>query len=516
MKSSIFTTAVMGLVALVTAGIAAVYYPWPEAVVENDMVNKPLFEAYDVASVRSISIVNYDDDRNGLQRIKLVRKGEKWVIPAFQDFIATNAQQIGLAANALTDLTVLENRSNDQSDHYAYGVVDPGEYETATNRSSLGTMITLENRTGQELASLIVGPPLPKEGQQRQTKHFVRVPGQPNVYVVNIEPDALATDFTRWVSPNLLQLGPEVKFESIQIKSYRIQPDAIAEGAKQWSYFALMDIQNKAIQIQVPGQAAGELVVAEPTQDNVVSLNQLGQYIGNIRFTDVRKKSAAAAAILKRLLPEDDTTGVLDSLKEFGFVKSGFDNGFKFIASDGEVTVRTDDGVAVSILIGNLAENPTGGNLTLQRYVMLYALADESLFPEPEKPAANEDPELANQEEKEYLRKVADRDKKIEQAKLRARELNQAYADWIYVVPEDVVNGLRPDLKVAAAMPAEVEKTTPQDKAPGTDPEASEDDAENAADKQDDNGTESAKESDQESDRKSEQDSADPSKSNSA
>jgi hypothetical protein len=343
-------------------------------------------------------------------------------------------------------------------------VVDPVEYETATNRSSLGTKIILENRTGQELASLIVGPPLPQEGQQRQMKHFVRVPGQPNVYVVNIEPEAMATDFTRWISPNLLQLGSGVQFDSIEIKNYRITPDAIAEDDKQWSYFAMMDIQGKAIQIQVPGKTAGELIAAEPTQENMNSLEQLGKYIGNIRFTDVRKKSADAAAILKRLIPEDDTTGVLESLQEFGFVKSGFEDAFKFIASDGEVTIRTDDGVAVSILIGNLAENPTDGNLTLQRYVMLYAFTDQSIFPQPEKPAANDDPELANQEEKEYLREVADRAKKIEKAKLRARELNQSYADWIYVVPEDIVNGLRPDLKVTVAAPAEAQAADPEAK----------------------------------------------------
>ena len=137
-----------------------------------------------------------------------------------------------------------------------------------------------------------------------------------------------------------------------------------------------------------------------------------------------------------------------------------------FNSSDGEVIVRTNDGVAVSILIGNLAENATGGSLTLKRYVMLYAFADEAIFPEPEKPKPNDDPEQANQDEKEYLRKVADRNKSIEKARLRARELNQSYADWIYIVPEDIVNGLRPDLKATAAVSVENDNSAGDAKPP--------------------------------------------------
>ncbi len=403
MKSSIVTTAIMGIVALVTAAIAAAYYPWPEQVIENNMVNKPLFEPYDVSSVRSISIVNYDADRNDLQRIQLTRKGEKWIIPARNEFVATNAEQIGMAVNALSDLTVLENRSNDQSDHYAYGVVDPLDYESATNRSSLGTKIVLENRTGKELASLIVGPPLPAEQGQFQTKHFVRIPGQPNVYVVQIDAAALQTDFTSWVSPNLLQLSPETTIDSIQIRNYRIKPDAIAAGDRQWNYFATMDVKQKKIQIQVPGQVAGELVSAEPSRENVLALNSLGQFIGNIRFTDVRKKSAEASAVLRSLTREDDASGALASLKEFGFAKTGFDSKFEFDATDGEVTVRTEDGVAVSVLIGNLAENSAGGDLTLKRNVMLYAFVDPSILPEPEEPSTSDDPAEAEKNKLAYL-----------------------------------------------------------------------------------------------------------------
>jgi hypothetical protein len=95
------------------------------------MVDKPLFEEFDASSVRSISITKFDADRNQLDRMDLRRSGEKWLIPAKKNFLATQASQISRVINALNNCTVLENRSNNQQDHIEYGVVDPLEFESA-------------------------------------------------------------------------------------------------------------------------------------------------------------------------------------------------------------------------------------------------------------------------------------------------------------------------------------------------------------------------------------------------
>jgi hypothetical protein len=82
MKSPTQITLIMGVLAAVVSAVAAFFYPWPEPVVENDMVDKPLFEEFDASSVRSISITKFDADRNQLDRMDLRRSGEKWLIPA--------------------------------------------------------------------------------------------------------------------------------------------------------------------------------------------------------------------------------------------------------------------------------------------------------------------------------------------------------------------------------------------------------------------------------------------------
>ncbi len=445
----------MALLAAAMSIVAAFFFPWPERVIEGDMVGKPLFEEYDASSVRSISITKYDADRNGLDRMDLRRSGEKWIIPAKQNFIATNADQIGRVVNCLNNCTVLENRSNAQQDHVDFGVVDPMDYESSANRSSLGIKIVLEDRNKRELASLIVGSSLRNESTQQQLKHFVRIPGQPTVYVIDINPAILSTDFTRWVNANLFDLTNQTPIDSIDIRNYRMAPDKLQTDDRNWKYLATVDVKSKKFKLQVPQADSSTLKEAEISTENIQQLNLLGNYLGNIRFTDVQRKKAAAAKELKRRVQKDDTSGALDSLQEYGFAKTGFDSGFQFNAVAGEVSVRTGEGVVLTILIGSLVDSVTSGDLTLNHYVMLYASVDDSLLPTPESPAANDDPELADKRQKAYLRQLEDRKEKMKAANLRAAEFNQSFADWYYVVSENVVNGLRPDLSINPPTPAE-------------------------------------------------------------
>lgn len=447
----------MGLLAITISVTAAAYYPWPETVVESEMVGKPLFEQFDASSVRSISIVQYDTDRNGLDRIELRRSGEKWIIPARKNYIATNANQISLAVNSLNG-NVLENRSSDQQDHVEYGVIDPLEFESTTNRASLGTKIVLEDRNKRELASLIVGSSLRNESQQNQMKHFVRIPGQPHVYVMEINPAALATDFTRWVSPNLLQLSKDLPIDSILIKNYRIDPTNVATGDKAWNYLATMDVVNRKTELKVPVEDTGDLETIEPTRENLLQLNGLGEFIGNIRFTDVQKKSVATATAIKKRSSNDDS--VFEDLKPFGFSvvqtdaepetepKTRSANSIhNFNAIGGEVVVRTSDGVSISVLIGSLAESPSLGNLSLNHHIMLVAGVDQSILPVPKSPK-KDDEELSQSQQKAYLRKLEERKSKLKTAVQRAGELNQVYADWYYIVSEEIIAGLRPELEI--------------------------------------------------------------------
>ncbi len=236
MNSAFRATMVMLLIALITSITAAYYYPWPEIETSGERINQPLFEVFandfDMDDIRGIEIMNFNDDRNELQDIKLRRRGESWIIPAVGNFVATNIKRISDVSSSLTDKKIREEMSDTQEDHIKFGVVDPSQFATSV-RSSLGTKLIIEGRQGEELASLIIGKAVKSDSQVPQ--RFVRIPDQPQVYVIDFDANLLSTNMESWVDPNLLRLASESnpggqQPASIEIDSYRIDPKKICRG----------------------------------------------------------------------------------------------------------------------------------------------------------------------------------------------------------------------------------------------------------------------------------------------
>jgi len=451
MNNPSIKTLVMVILAVVSSGIAASFYPWPERVVESEMVGKPLFDSYDTTAVRAIEIEKFNADKNEIEKIQLERDGEKWVLLQNRKYVASNARQVSAAANSLTEILVLEEKTEDQQDHFEYGVVDPEDHLTQPNRSGLGTKIILEDRNGKPLGKLIVGANLKDDPSGK--KRFVRVPGQPSVYVVDFDPNALATDFERWVDPNLFQLA-NVPVEDIQVTDYRLSPNQGVES-EALNYRATLNVGQN-------GGALSKLDLAngkewKPSQ---ISTKMQGQaqavfrQLPTISFSGVLRKNNEMQKLFESPTADSDAT-VLQSLEKFGFYKVGFANGvFQFKSSGGEVSVTTKDGLKVKMYIGGLANRSSEEDLELSYYVLFNSEVDASVFPVPQNPKGDDDSEVDEQANKDYLKKVADRTSALKAANLRAAAFNRLRAEWVYVVPESVINGVRPDLDFSSLRPS--------------------------------------------------------------
>ena len=208
MNSAFRATLIMMLIAMIASIAAAYYYPWPENDSLGERINQPLFEVFgadfDMNDIRGIEIVKFNDDRNEIQDIKLRRRGESWIIPATGNFVATNIKRISEVGSSLTDRKIREEMSDTQEDHIKFGVVDPAQFATSI-RSSLGTKLIIEGRQGKELASLIIGKAVKSDSQVPQ--RFVRIPDQPQVYVIDFDANLLSTNMESWIDPNLLRLA---------------------------------------------------------------------------------------------------------------------------------------------------------------------------------------------------------------------------------------------------------------------------------------------------------------------
>ena len=432
----------MGLIAAAAVAGALFFYPMPTEIVIDAKVNQNLFETYETNDVRSILIIQYSEDANRIEQFRLRRKGERWVIPKAGDFAATRIARVGEVAKSLLDRTVLSLVTEDEQGHVEFGVVDPTEAANSPNRSSLGMRVDLLDRNKADIASLIIGKAVPgsSDGVPR---HYVRIPGQPAVYEIEIPKSIFKTRFEDWVDPNLMELPPpnsqDVNVASVSVNKYQIDPEKIAGGDVTSIYrmnFESGETPTRSFEVFKDGSFE-ELELKDSQWAEATTTLQT---IANIRFIDVVGKPKAVVKQLQK--PQQIDAASFDSMNQFGF---RVNDERKIQSANGEVIATTDDGVRVRLLIGSLAQRADTENLDLHFHGILLAELDESQFAAPKKPeGVAED----SSENKVYLRAMEELDRRRQSANLRINELNKNWSRWIYVIPESTVNAVRPDISI--------------------------------------------------------------------
>ena len=431
----------MGILAAIAAVAAAWVYPWPKVVTKNAQVNKPLFEDYDTSSVRGIEVVSYNEDTSQVDRLRLKRKGERWVIPQKSEFDVTGGDRVINITKALNGRTVLEVTSDSQTDHVKFGVVDPADVNTAASRSSLGSRLELTDRNRKTIGSLIIGHAV----KNKPDNHYVRVTGKPTVYTIEFNDDILSADFSKWTSPNLLGL-PSTKTSqrlasTIDVNKYRIA----AADKREDVYDIKFAVQGEPARMRVASAKVGDEEV-EASKLPPSFLRTVVQTLFRLQITDVVNQSKSAVETL-RSKTDASKEASMTALKETGFFyRQWKDGGHQFDAANGKVSIGMSDGVRHHVLIGGIA-NQVGGSdsLKLLYRVMLTADVDESGFDEPEKPADFDKDEAIK---KAYLREVKERDELIELAGRQAAEFNRKHSMWVYVMDETVIKGLLPEVEI--------------------------------------------------------------------
>lgn len=443
MNGAFRTTALMGILAAATTAVAFYFYPKPAEIVVDAKVNQNLFETYETNDVRSISITEFSDDSNRIEQFRLRRKGERWVIPSAGDFTATRIARIGEVAKSLLDRTVLSLATEDEQGHVEYGVVDPTESGNSPNRSSLGMRVDLLDRNKGDIANLIIGKEVPG-GNDGVPRYYVRIPGQPAVYELEVPKQIFKTRFEDWVDPNLMELPPpgssEISVSKINVDQYRLDPEKIAAAKRQSMYRCEFDIdQSKLKKLSFEAFEDGQYKDKELTQSQQQEAVSTLISLGKIRYIDVVGKPKSAAKVLRKPASVSDPKS-LKSLQQFGF---RIGDGGEFEAANGEVAATTTDGVRIRLLLGSLAQRADTENLDLQFHGMLIAELDNAIFVEPTKPT---DVAEDSAENKAYLRAKEELDRKRTSATMRIDALNRNWSKWIYVIPESTVNSIRPDI----------------------------------------------------------------------
>ena len=165
---------------------------------------------------KRLRIVRFDEDTATLREFEVAEQDGLWSIPSKDGYPADAAQQMAEAATSLMDRKILHVASKNAGDHEQYGVIDPlspkleaGPEGRRHARHDVG------RRTNKPLVDLIVG----KAVKDAEGQRYVREAGRDVVYVIEIDPTKLSTNFEDWIEKDLLKLNAW-DLQQVEIKDY--------------------------------------------------------------------------------------------------------------------------------------------------------------------------------------------------------------------------------------------------------------------------------------------------------
>jgi hypothetical protein len=469
-------------------------------------VNEPapgtqLFKDFKDPSVaKSLEIKQFDEAIAKVSNFVVTQQPSGiWTLPSHGNYPADAESQLKAVAETFSDLKIIGVAAKDNKEHELYGVNDPDKAEVGTK--GVGTLITMQDNKGNDLLRMIVGKEVAGAANQR----FVRKPSEDWVYVTGIDMSKLPTDFEKWIEKDLLKLST-FDVSRVQIKDYLVLPTQAGRMQLVQRMDANLTYDNSKGEWKAEelSNYRGRDRVPAPLGDleelNKQKLDDLRNALGDLKIVDVRRKPDGLGNSLRvstDKLPADQRR----DLQELGFFPYDAPDGKQEIfGANGEVIIDTKDGVEYFLRFGEIkpqtatatsstkkagsGDKSAEDEVKVNRYLFVSTqvapsvLTQPQLEPEPagpepakeektkegekkeeaakddrktdeqktdEQKAAIVDPQQAEREriKKENERKMnAYRDAKTK-AERRVTELNARFADWYYVVSEDVYKKIR-------------------------------------------------------------------------
>lgn len=407
----------------------------------------------DPLAASSLELVEFDEETGTQGGFSVARYEGVWSIPTHDNYPADAENQFAEAVATVMELTKGATVSDDAKHHELYGVVDPTTADPGA--TGVGMRITVTDDREQPLADLIIG----NEVKDAPSQYYAREPENNRVYLCNIDTKPFSTTFEDWIELDLLQVGRN-DIAAVTINTYSID-----ELSRRVIEGDILDVwwNEDDRKWELGGLAEGEEL------DRTI-LNDMRNAIDQLKIVDVRRKPATLAASLRAddgLDPEALDAVAGQSLQRRGFF---FDQSRNLRSNQGEAIVRCPDGIQYVLGFGEIALGTASGStdegegedqsVGLNRYLMVWAEFNPNLIPAPEPALLPEIREPAEDLTEEQAADAALRDTLMEQARVlieqenkdkqqeyeaaleaaqeRVAELNDRFADWFYVISDEV------------------------------------------------------------------------------
>jgi len=408
----------------------------PEAFFDQGEAFFPDFT--DPNAARTLEVVDWDEQTGAAVPFKVTFQGGKWTIPSHHGYPADGKDRLAKTAAGMIGIARDDFRTDNVSDYEACGVIDPLD-TTNPSLKGRGKRVTIKGENDVVLADLIIG----KSFEGREGFRLVRVPGQKRVYGARVNVD-ISTKFKDWIESDLMLIEKE-EIERFDLKDYSIDERS-----------GRLDVRDDIVVTKAGDQWAMAGTPAGKELDQY-KVNNLVGAVDELSIEGVRPKPEGVTASLSRggvSITQSDMV----SLQNHGFY---FARDGRLVSNEGELQVRTTDGVSYTLRFGEVAfgdgeavsagnaapgENAAGEN----RYLMITASFDGSRFPEPARASnlafqSKPDSTLTPMDRRQKdIQSVHDRwSQKVEAGRRRVDALNDRFARWYFVISADSYDGLR-------------------------------------------------------------------------
>ncbi len=324
----------------------------------------------DPDEAKRLRIVRFDEDTATLREFEVAEQDGLWTIPSKNNYPADAAKQMAEAATSLMDRKILHVASKNAGEHEQYGVIDPLSPKLEAGQKGVGTRVTMSDAQGKPLVDLIVGKPVRDAEGQR----YVREADHGVVYVVEIDPSKLSTNFEDWIEKDLLKLNAW-DLQQVDVKDYSAEmglvraPDGRPSIGVAWDprsdiTVAYNDADAKWTPVKLrkfdPKKGKdGEYVdftLAGDEELNDTTLNALKTALDDLKIVDVKRKPQGLSDNLKAGAEFTNNPEAFQDLMSKGFAAMATPEGGAqdIISSDGEVIATMKNGAEYVLRFGNL------------------------------------------------------------------------------------------------------------------------------------------------------------------
>ena len=388
----------------------------------------------DPGEARRLKIVEFNEASATLQEFEVAEEDGLWTIPSKNGYPADAERQMAEAATSLMDRKILAIASENAGDHEQFGVIDPLSPKLEAGQKGVGTRVTISDIHDKPLADLVIGREV--KGTTNN-QHYVREANRDVVYIVEIDPKRLSTNFENWIEKDLLKLNAW-DIQDVQINDYtaELQPVMTPQGlaiqvawdprselkigyddnASKWTPEELKAFDKDS-------SSYTEFKLADDEELNTEKLNALKTALDDLAIVDVDRKPAGLSENLKAGVDFLDNAEARKDLRSLGFAtvpaRDG-SGGQELISSEGEAIVTMKDGVEYVLRFGDLrmdtggkvsgatdaehpaeataAEKAKAGDKSVQRYLFAMARFNEAAVQKPKLEALPPLPEEEPQE----------------------------------------------------------------------------------------------------------------------